>query len=114
LALFAGFDMVAFRIGVRFLRRICAPSFLRLALIGALAASRGLAAGGRKGALDPPPRASREGQPQANIPGLMSSTGQAKPIGGEAKQGEAGVGADGQPVAAKGERKRIPLDVLLN
>ena len=96
------------------MRRICAPSFVRLALIGALVASLGLAACGRKGPLDPPPGASLDGQPQVDIPGLTSSNGKSKPIGGEAKQGEAGIGADGQPVAAKGERKRIPLDVLLN
>lgn len=87
--------------------------FLHLALIGALVASLGLAACGRKGPLDPPPGASLEGEPQANMPGLMSSRG-AAPIGGEAKDGNPGVGPDGQPLAPKGPNKRIPLDVLLN
>lgn len=78
--------------------------FFRLALICALAASLGLAACGRKGPLDPPPGASLTGEPQADMPGLMSSTGQTQP-----RQGDAG-----QPTAPKGPRKQIPLDVLLN
>jgi predicted small lipoprotein YifL len=86
---------------------------LRLALIGALAASLGLAACGRKGPLDPPPGASLEGQPQANVPDLMGPK-RATPIGGQARAGNPGVGAAGQPLAPKGPKKQIPLDVLLN
>lgn len=87
---------------------------LRLALIGALAASLGLAACGRKGPLDPPPGASLAGQPQANMPGLMS-TNPSAPIAGQATDNpNAGAGPNGQPLAPKGEKKRIPLDVLLN
>ncbi len=92
----------------------CDRPFLRLALIGALAASLGLAACGRKGPLDPPPGASMAGEPQANMPDLMSGNSPPAPIGGEAKDGYAGVGPDGQPIAPKGPVKRIPLDVLLN
>ncbi len=88
--------------------------FLRLALIGALTASLGLAACGRKGPLDPPPGASLTGEPQADVPDLMSSKGRAVPIGGETKDDNPGVGPDGQPLAPKGPKKRIPLDVLLN
>jgi predicted small lipoprotein YifL len=87
--------------------------FLRLALIGALAASLGLAACGRKGPLDPPPSASLAGEPQANLPDLMSKDS-ATPIGGKAKDGNAGVDANGRPIAPKGPKKTIPLDVLLN
>ncbi|MGH6683265.1 MAG: LPS translocon maturation chaperone LptM [Pseudolabrys sp.] len=87
--------------------------FLRLALIGALAASLGLAACGRKGPLDPPPGASLEGVPQANMPDLISKNN-ATPIGGQAKDGNAGVGPNGEPLAPKGPKKQIPLDVLLN
>jgi predicted small lipoprotein YifL len=87
--------------------------FLRLALIGALAASVGLAACGRKGPLDPPPGASLEGVPQANMPDLMSKN-RSTPIGGQAQGGNTGVGPDGQPLAPKGPKKQIPLDVLLN
>lgn len=77
--------------------------FLRLALIGALAVSLGLAACGRKGPLDPPPGAS------------LDNSASPAPIGGSAApDGSTGIGPDGQPVAGKGERKRIPLDVLLN
>ena len=76
-------------------------------LIGALVASLGLAACGRKGPLDPPPGASLEGQPQANMPDLTRSSG-ATPIGNPE------VGSNGQPLAPKGPKKQIPLDVLLN
>ena len=93
----------------RFFRR----PLLRLALFGVLAASLGLAACGRKGLLDPPPGASLAGEPQANMPDLMGPN-RATPIGGQARDGNAGVGPDGQPLAAKGPKKTIPLDVLLN
>ena len=87
--------------------------FLRLALIGALAASLGLAACGRKGPLDAPPGTSLQGEPQANMTGL-TSTRTTTPIGGEAKDGNAGVDSSGKAVAPPGPKKRIPLDVLLN
>lgn len=77
--------------------------FLRLALIGAMAASLGLAACGRKGPLDPPPGAS-----------LDNSASPASVDGAAAPDSNTGVRPDGLPVAGKGERKRIPLDVLLN
>jgi predicted small lipoprotein YifL len=86
----------------------------RLAVIGALVATLGLAGCGRKGPLDPPPGASLEGITQPDMPQLMSSGGGATPIGGQAIDGEMGVGPDGQPRAARGPKKRIPLDVLLN
>ena len=95
------------------MNRFCERPFLRLALIGALVASLGLAACGRKGPLDPPPGASLEGEPQANMPNIMSNRGM-PPIGGEAKDGNAGVDANGKPIAPKGPKKKIPLDVLLN
>jgi len=87
--------------------------FLRLALVGALAASLGLAACGRKGPLDPPPGASLAGEPQPNMPDLIGPR-RATPIGGQAQDGNAGVGPDGQPLAPPGPKKQIPLDVLLN
>ena len=88
--------------------------FVRLALIGAAIAALGLSACGRKGPLDPPPGASLQGVPQANMPDLMSDKGRVTPIGGEAKDGNPGVGPDGQPLAPKGPDKRIFLDGLLN
>ncbi len=88
--------------------------FVRLPVVLALAASLGLTACGRKGPLDPPPGASLEGQPQANLPDMMSSNRNATPIGGQARDGNAGVGPDGQVLAPKGPKKTIPLDVLLN
>ena len=88
--------------------------FLRLVLTAALAASLGLAACGRKGSLDLPPSSSLVGEPQPSTPSLMTTP--VTPIGGQApgKNGEAGIGADGRPVAAKGAKKQISLDVLLN
>jgi len=38
----------------------------------------------------------------------------AAPIGGQATDDNPGVGADGRPLAPKGPKKHIPLDVLLN
>ena len=79
---------------------ICCRPLLRLALIGALAASFGLAACGRKGPLDPPPAASLAGD--QSVPA------------GDAKYGPPVIGPDGKPIAPAGPNKRIPLDVLLN
>ena len=87
--------------------------FLRLALIGVAVASLGLAACGRKGPLDPPPGASLAGEAQPNNPSLMNPVG-AAPIGSQATDTNLGVGPNGQPLAPKGEKKRIPLDALLN
>jgi predicted small lipoprotein YifL len=99
--------------GVRFLSRFDARPFLRLALTAALAASLGLAACGRKGPLDPPPGASLAGEAQPNNPSLMSPVG-AAPASSQATDNSLGVGPNGQPLAPKGEKKSIPLDVLLN
>ncbi|HEY7232106.1 MAG TPA: lipoprotein [Pseudolabrys sp.] len=79
--------------------------FLRLALIGALAASLALAACGRKGPLDPPPSASLTGEQPA--PGAQTGPASAQTYRGP-------VGADGKPIAPGMSDKRIPLDVLLN
>ena len=85
------------------MNRFCDRPFLRLALIGALVASLGLAACGRKGPLDPPPGGS-----------LAGDQAQPTPIGGQAKDGYNGVNANGQPQAPAGPNKRIFLDDLLN
>ena len=93
--------------------RFCDRTFLRLALFGALAASLGLAACGRKGPLDPPPGGSLAGEPQASAPaGIPGSI--ASPIGGQVKDSNSGVGPDGKPQAPKGPNKRIFLDGLLD
>ena len=95
--------------------------FLRLAVIGALAAALGLAGCGRKGPLDPPPSAAAPGaQPQATNqpPSIMGPFGSPSSSGGQTASGGAGTGAgvdpSGQAIAPKGEHKRIPLDSLLN
>ena len=103
--------MVPLMQGIRLLSRY--RPLLRLALIGALAAALGLAACGRKGPLDAPPGTSLQSEPQAAMPGPMS-TRTATPIGGQSSGGNPGVGPDGQPQAPRGPDKRIPLDALLN
>ena len=99
-------------LGAHFLSRFFARPFLRLALIGALAASLGLAACGRKGPLDPPPGATLAGEPQADTNPMSNPI--VAPIGGQVRDGNPGVGPDGKPMAPKGPKKQIPLDVLLN
>jgi hypothetical protein len=78
--------------------------------MGALVASLGLAACGRKGPLDPPPGASLEGEAkpaQSNSPSLLSPVG-VQPMGGNS-------GGSRDPMETpKGPKKSIPLDVLLN
>ena len=87
--------------------------WLRLALAGALVGALALGACGRKGPLDPPPGASLEGVPQANMPSLMSNTGKPQNVGGQPTDNPE-FGPDGRPLAPKGANKRIPLDSLLN
>jgi predicted small lipoprotein YifL len=68
--------------------------YLRLAMIGALAAALGLTACGRKGELDPPPGVALSNQ----------STVGNQPV----------MGRNGSPHAPIGPDKHIPLDNLLN
>ena len=77
--------------------RSCDCRYVRLALIGALAAALGLglAACGRKGPLDPPPGAS-----------AVTDQG--------TSNGQQVMGTTGGPHAPRGPNKRIPLDNLLN
>jgi len=78
--------------------------FIRVALIGAISASLGLTACGRKGPLDPPPGASLAGA-------------QGVPAGEETKEQRDSrpvLGVDGKPIAPGGKNRPIPLDVLLN
>ena len=70
------------------------PSLFHLAVIGVFAGAFMLSACGRKGPLELPPRASAAASP--------------------VEQNVIGEDADGNPVAPKGEKKRIFLDFLLN
>ncbi len=79
----------------------------RLALIGALVASLGLAACGRKGPLDPPPSAEAPVVEQPRQSSLNPIAVQ--PLGG----GGSGGGND-MLVAPPGQKKHIFLDNLLN
>jgi predicted small lipoprotein YifL len=89
-------------------------TFFRLALIGTLVASLGLAACGRKGPLDPPPGASLANEPQAEAPATPGSL--TMPIGGDGQSRNNSLAVDnnGRLLAPPGVKKRIPLDVLLN
>jgi predicted small lipoprotein YifL len=69
----------------------------RIAVIGALVATLGLAACGRKGGLDPPPAG-------AAIAQEPTGPGEAEPD----------VGPDGRPVAPRGANQRTPIDWLLD
>ena len=86
--------------------------FVRLALIGVLAASFALAACGRKGPLDPPPSALATGQQVEPVgePVDEPITTNREPI----TTSRGPVGPDGKPIAPGMRDKRIPLDVLLN
>ena len=97
--------------GIHASSRSRARRLLRLAAIGAVALA--LSACGRKGPLDPPPGAAAPSQPQAQTPGLMSPVG-AAPIGAPPSSGNSGFSSNGRAQAPRGEKKSIPLDVLLN
>lgn len=79
----------------------------RLALIGALVASLGLAACGRKGPLDPPPSADA---PVVEQPRQSSLN----PIAVQPLGGGGGSGGGDMLVTPPGPKKRIFLDNLLN
>lgn len=98
--------------GVRCLSRLPDRPFFRLALFGALIASLGLAACGRKGPLDPPPGASLAGE-QSNTSNPMNNP-IASPLGGQSKGGDTALGPNGLPLSPQGPKKHIPLDDLLN
>ena len=70
----------------------------RLTVVAVLAAAFALSGCGRKGALDPPPAASVAGEKAAPA----------------AANNDLAVGPHGEMLAPQGEKKRIPLDVLLN
>ena len=92
-------------------------TFARVMLVGAVIAVVGLAGCGRKGPLELPPSAAAPveatpqpqvginpmGQPQATEETQRTVTGQ-----------RPGIGTDGRPVAPIGEKRHIPLDVLID
>jgi len=96
------------------MQTVSSRPFLRLAVIGALIASLGLAACGRKGPLDPPPGAALDNQPQPEASSMRSPIGGSPIGGGSSSGGDNVMSADGRAQAPKGPKKRIPLDVLLN
>ena len=86
------------------MNRVLDRRYGRIALIGALVASLGLAACGRKGPLDPPPSASVAGEQQASPP----TSPLVSPIGSAPQSGKA------DQAVVQGPKKHIFLDDLLN
>jgi predicted small lipoprotein YifL len=86
--------------------------FIRVATIGSLAVALGLAGCGRKGPLDPPPSGAVAEPVQAVPTGPGPSM---NPISGPAKSNAPNAfGPNGEPVAAKGQKKSLFLDWLLD
>lgn len=94
-------------------------------VLGAVIAALGLSGCGRKGPLDLPPSAAvdapAQNQPQQGNaqqgPGFTSfgSTQPREPESQRTAIGErAGVASDGRPIAPRGEKRRIPLDALID
>jgi predicted small lipoprotein YifL len=83
---------------------VTAFSPLRLAVIGALALSFALSGCGRKGGLDPPPRS------------VAQSNGQQQPQQDPSQRAAAEPTEDefGDPRVPAGQKRRFPLDGLLN
>ena len=75
----------------------------RFATFGVLAAALLLAGCGRKGPLDPPPAAS-----------LAQPAAEAQPGAGAAAGQTVDYGADGKPLAPKGQKKKLPIDWLID
>lgn len=82
--------------------------FFRLSAVAVIAAALGLSACGRKGPLDAPPGAASS---QARAP---STDGQPQPERSLLGDPSSNSSANGIPLAPKGEKKRIPLDALLD
>jgi len=85
--------------------------FLRLAVIGALVATLGLAACGRKGPLDPPPSAATQSEAPAERSGLTNPVATSPFGGGGSGSAHGSITGEQAPV---GPKKKLPLDVLLN
>jgi predicted small lipoprotein YifL len=79
----------------------------RFVTLGVLAAAFLLAGCGRKGPLDPPPGSSMQ-QPPANV---QSDTGDTST---QPNAQSTEFGQDGKPIAPRGQKKRLPADVLID
>jgi predicted small lipoprotein YifL len=88
--------------------------FVRLAVIGALAAALGLVGCGRKGPLDPPPSAS-VAEPVESAPQRPGPAGGVNPLAAPAKPSAPEVfGPGGEPIAPKGAQKSLFLDWFID
>jgi predicted small lipoprotein YifL len=79
----------------------------RCAVVAALALALGLAACGRKGALDPPPGAAAAELPPA--PGAQPAA-----AGADNRAQAPAAGTEGQAASPKGPKRPLPIDWLLN
>ncbi len=93
-------------------------------VLGAMVVALGLAGCGRKGPLEPPPSAAA-GAPsqQAAQPGAQQGAGftsfqtnsSEEPMSQRTVTGErAGMASDGRAIAPQGEKRRVPLDALID
>lgn len=95
-------------------------NFARVIILGAAIAALGLVGCGRKGGLDAPPSGAAVPQSQerqsARPSGLSPiGSGSSDPVDQRAVTGErAGMSGDGRAVAPVGEKRHIPLDVLID
>jgi predicted small lipoprotein YifL len=97
-------------------------SVFRFAALGVAVAAFMLAGCGRKGSLDPPPASSTQAQPpaqQAQTLSIPNETVTPASASAQAPKYEAAanvdsaIGSDGRPVASKGQKKRLPIDWLI-
>lgn len=82
----------------------------RLAAMAALIAALGLAACGRKGPLDAPPAGLADPAPVASAAPVQPQAQEERSLFGDPTQRSSATA----PVAPKGQKKSIPLDVLLD
>lgn len=86
--------------------------FAHFAVIGALAAAFALAGCGRKGPLDPPPTAAGVQPVQVANQGARGGLNPLQ-TGQDTPAAPAAFDAQGRPVAAKGAKKSLPMDWLI-
>lgn len=83
-------------------------AFLRLILLGTLAASFALAGCGRKGPLDPPPAASLAGEEGASKKAGEDAAQKSKTAAPKVMDSQ------GRLITPPGPNRPLPIDVLLN
>jgi predicted small lipoprotein YifL len=100
------------------------PGFRHILILGAAMAALAVAGCGRKGPLDPPPSASavpqdqqqsqQQGQQASGLPSFSASQPPEPASQQTVLGGRAGIDSSGAAIAPVGEKRRIPLDVLID